>query len=308
MSLSRTLTEFAFPPVAKGEPAPKWNGATFAIGAATRRVVAYDVGESGWSDDLTALHEHASEDGRHFIDIASREAAVEALKGLKAGSLVLEVGVSSGHFIDDLRKARPDLEIIGADYTLGTLQKAAERLGDVPLLQMDLTRASLPDACVDAIVILNVLEHIEDDSAAIRNCFRMLKPGGRLVVEVPAGPWLYDDYDRALMHFRRYTAGDLKRKLKAAGFTIRKFTHLGFFIYPPFAAVKFLGKVLNPKVKATEQDRAKGVSDAIETSSAASPVGTVIMRTERALGGAVRYPFGVRCWAICTRQGAAKAA
>lgn len=304
--MSRTLTEFAFPPTAKGEPAPVWNGAAFAVGPATRRVVAYDVGESGWSDDLTALHEHASEEGRHFIDIASREAAIEALKGLAAGSVVLEVGVSSGHFIDALRKARPDLEIIGADYTLGTLHKAAERLGDVPLLQMDLTRASLPDACVDAIVILNVLEHIEDDRAAIRNCFRMLKLGGRLVVEVPAGPWLYDNYDRALMHFRRYTAGDLKSKLKAAGFHIRKFTHLGFFVYPAFAGVKFLGKMLNPKPKASDSERAKGVTDVIETTSSVSPVGTVVMRTERALGGAVSYPFGVRCWAICTRPAAAK--
>lgn len=301
MPSHQALTDFRFPSAGRDEPAPIWTGSVFAVGSTTRRVVAYDVGESGWNDDLTELHEHASPEGHHFIDVASRKMAVSGLKDLKAGSIVLEVGVSSGHFIDDLRKARPDLKIIGADYTLGTLHKAAKRLEDVPLLQMDLTRSSLPEACVDGIVILNVLEHIEDDVAAIRNCLRMLKPGGVLVVEVPASPWLYDDFDRALMHFRRYTAGGLRRKLRGAGFTIRKLTHVGFFIYPPFASVKFLGKIIKPKHNVDPQRRAEQAAEAIQKSSSFSPAGRLVMGIERSVGRALSYPCGVRCWALCQK-------
>ena len=49
-----------------------------------------------------------------------------------------------------------------------------------------------------------MLEHVEDDQAAIRQVYRILQPGGVAVIEVPAGPDLYDIYDRQLMHHRRY--------------------------------------------------------------------------------------------------------
>ena len=72
----------------------------------------------------------------------------------------------------------------------------------------------------DTIIASNVVEHIEDDRLAIDNCFKMLKPGGRIVILVPAFNWLYNPFDKELGHFRRYTQHSMTALIKAGGFTI----------------------------------------------------------------------------------------
>jgi hypothetical protein len=101
----------------------------------------------------------------------------------------------------------PQARIVGADYTLGTLQKLGQRLYDIPLLHFDLTQCPLPDQSVDVVVLLNVLEHIEDDGAAIAQVHRILRRGG------PSSRCRPDlistiSYDRGLIHFRRYDMVD----------------------------------------------------------------------------------------------------
>jgi hypothetical protein len=63
-----------------------------------------------------------------------------------------------------------------------------------------------------------------------------------LIVEVPAGPSFYDAYDAELHHFRRYTPSGLQEKLTKAGFKVCRKSHLGFVLFPAFAAVKLLNK------------------------------------------------------------------
>jgi hypothetical protein len=95
--------------------------------------------------------------------------------------------------------------------------------------------------------MLNVLEHIENDVLALKKAFQLLKPGGKLIIEVPAGPSLYDAYDAQLQHFRRYSADELLKKLKIAGFDVSRQSHLGAVLFPAFAAVKYLNKLLLKK-------------------------------------------------------------
>ncbi len=64
--------------------------------------------------------------------------------------------------------------------------------------------------------MLNVLEHIRGDALALRQVHRILRPGGVVVIEVSAGPKLYDVYDELLMHHRRYRLPSLARTLRGA--------------------------------------------------------------------------------------------
>ncbi len=108
----------------------------------------------------------------------------------------------------------------------------------MPLLQFDLRDCPLPDNSVDAVLMLNVLEHIDHDGLAMHHVRRVLRPGGVAVIEVPAGPELYDVYDELLMHYRRYTARGLRSLIEGCGLEVVRFTHLGALLYPAFYVVK----------------------------------------------------------------------
>jgi 2-polyprenyl-3-methyl-5-hydroxy-6-metoxy-1,4-benzoquinol methylase len=76
--------------------------------------------------------------------------------------------------------------------------------------------ASLSNA-FDTVVALNVVEHIRNDELAIAHCLQMLKPGGRLVILVPAYRWLYNSFDRELGHYKRYNAKRLSLLMERQG-------------------------------------------------------------------------------------------
>jgi 2-polyprenyl-3-methyl-5-hydroxy-6-metoxy-1,4-benzoquinol methylase len=288
-----TMNDMSFPPVSPGQDVPVWNGRFFVQSSGTTRVLAYEVGESGWSDELTELHESATESGSHFIDVASRRHAVNELRrtlGSRSSS-IMEVGCSAGHLLSDMRAALPHAELTGGDYTLGTLVKLGARMPDVPLVRFNLADSPLHSDAYDAMVLLNVLEHIEDDVTAVRHIARMLKPGGIVVIEVPAGPELFDDYDRELRHFRRYRLPGLCNVIEAAGLQIDRSNYLGALIYPAF----YVAKKLSQSSPKQAGDREKHVTRAIGATSWFNPIGHAIMALERMLSRAVGFPRGIRC-------------
>ena len=194
----------------------------------------HDVSPSGWTDELTYLHE-ATGHSDHFIDVASRDHAVsEIAKSIThTPSVLLEVGASSGFLLAELVQRFPEHRVVGSDYTRSTLDAVAQRLPGVPLVQFDLTKCPLPNDFADVIVLSNVLEHIRDHEAAVAQLFRIVKPGGRVIIEVPAGSSLFDVYDRVLMHERRYDIAGLVTLTTNAGFTIERRSHLGFCCFQP---------------------------------------------------------------------------
>ena len=81
----------------------------------------------------------------------------------------------------------------------------------------------------DAIVAVNVVEHIRDDQALVRRLTALLKPGGKLVIYVPACPFAYGSLDRALGHYRRYTPESLVALLESAGLQTPRPAYMNFF-------------------------------------------------------------------------------
>src|SRR5262245_50973168 len=105
----RGALPFALPALDQGGAAPVWTGTDFVVGDSRCRVLSFKVGESGWSDELTAFHDDTA-GADHFIDIASRRHALAAIQRHVAAPtpVILEVGCSSGHFLRLLRTAMPD--------------------------------------------------------------------------------------------------------------------------------------------------------------------------------------------------------
>lgn len=294
----RKALSFSLPPLEANSPAPLWTGDGFRIGDTLTPVLHYSINNSGWNDDLTEFHEESAGD-QHFIDQASREYALAQLKKHlhEPTATILEVGCSSGFMLEAMQQAFPQATIIGADVVDEPLNKLAEKMPHTPLLRFDLVHCPLPDNSVDAIVMLNVLEHIEDDEAAIGQALRVLKPGGTLIIEVPAGPHLYDAYDKILMHYRRYKLSALTQLLKKQGFQIKKRSHLGVLLYPGFWLVKMLNKKRLTESEATQKQK---VDRAIRNTGR-SLLLTWIMNTELWLGRFIQYPTGIRCLVTCTK-------
>jgi len=152
------------------------------------------------------------------------------------GQRVLEVGCGVGSIIELLG----DRDFIcGIDMEAEVLQYTAGRFPDrdrYDFLQLDFSLLSQSDITAlrekrfDTIVSLNALEHIYDDASALRSMAEIVRPGGHLILLVPAHPRLYGEYDRIEGHFRRYTKSTLTKLLRSAALdscSLRYFNALG---------------------------------------------------------------------------------
>jgi SAM-dependent methyltransferase len=108
----------------------------------------------------------------------------------------------------------------------------------------------IADGAFDAIYTFNVLEHIEDDAAALGRLFAWLRPGGRLLVYVPAFARLFGPMDRKVGHLRRYSRGQLAARVAGAGFDIERIVYvdcLGFAAALAHRAVGNASGTLDPR-------------------------------------------------------------
>ncbi len=97
----------------------------------------------------------------------------------------------------------------------------------------------------DSVFALNVVEHIFDDKLAVSNCYKLLKPGGHLIILVPAYQWLYNDFDKELEHYRRYTRKKLESLFTASDFSV---SHSQYFNAAGIAGWLVSGKMQHHKI------------------------------------------------------------
>jgi SAM-dependent methyltransferase len=143
------------------------------------------------------------------------------------GQTIVEVGAGVGDFSKMLLDCHP-LHLYSfepADNLFPRLQRALAGIENVTPVKGFLDPLAAPEMA-DSVLYVNVLEHIEDDVGELRRARRVLKPGGNLLVFVPALSWLYSPADRRMGHYRRYHKKGLAHLVESAGF---KITHLRYF-------------------------------------------------------------------------------
>lgn len=168
--------------------------------------------------------ELAHRESGYFWNVGRRELIQEVLRRFlpdAAPRRMLDIGCGPG---GNMRALQEFGQVTGLDVAPEALVFAKEQ-GYAELVRGDAEQLPFPDASFDAVTAFDALEHVPSDARALAEAFRVLKPGGAFLVTVPAHPWLFGPHDRSLHHFRRYAAGDLRRKLADAGFQKRFETH-----------------------------------------------------------------------------------
>jgi SAM-dependent methyltransferase len=152
--------------------------------------------------------------------------------GLGPPARVLDAGCGWGVTLEALE--RSGFEAVGLDVS----RRALERL-DAPgrrLVEADLARPLPAEAGpFDAVLALDVIEHLDDDGAVIGRLGSLLKPGGVLVVSVPALPELYSEFDAVQGHRRRYTPGRLRAAFHGAPLAVERLFWWGGWMVPILA-------------------------------------------------------------------------
>jgi SAM-dependent methyltransferase len=187
----------------------------------------------------------------------------------------------------------------GIDIDARPVKKAQERGYDVD--QFDATRPMPFDpGTFDAVTAFDVIEHNEDDMAILADSYRVLKPGGHLIITVPAFMWLWTHNDVLNAHARRYTAGELKWKLGQAGFKVRRVSYNNFFIFPMAASLLLLRRFTDSK-KELASHHVSTEEYQVEMEPASPLVNrilTVVGQVEAKLIRYIDLPFGTSLIAV----------
>ena len=153
---------------------------------------------------------------------------------------LLDVGCGTGFVLEGIRRGRRSLVLAGCDVRLPTLLEARRRSTDIRFFAAD--TSGLPyESEFDVVVALDVLEHIDDDRAALRALRNVVKPGGGVILTVPQHPWLWSDVDDFSRHRRRYVRSDLESKITEAGFDILRLTSI-FAVTLPLVVLSRLSR------------------------------------------------------------------
>ncbi|MBA3676053.1 MAG: class I SAM-dependent methyltransferase [Sphingosinicella sp.] len=186
-------------------------------------------------------------DGLHWWYRARREILARLIErriALPKDARILEIGCGTGHNMLMLRRfgAVDAIEIDPAARALAS-QRLGKPVGDAPLPKLP----GVEDGAYDLVAILDVLEHVGPDREALESIARKLKPGGRILITVPAHPWMWSAHDVVNHHQRRYTMKTLKSVIGRAGLKLDMVSYFNSLLFPLAAAARLAGRITGNK-------------------------------------------------------------
>ena len=229
-------------------------------------------------------------DGSHWWFTARRrilDGLIERIVKPPKDARILELGAGTGHNLVMLSRFG---EVEASELDPIARELASERLGR-PVKEAALPDLSMfPADSYDLIALLDVLEHVPDDKGSLAAIKTRLKPGGALLLTVPANPWMWSAHDAAHHHHRRYRKGQIETLARNAGYEIELLSPFNSLLFPPIAAVRLVGKMTG-----------KDDSDDAMPGDLINKTLDAIFGLERSLIGRVPMPFGVSLVAVLRR-------
>lgn len=236
--------------------------------------------------EMYELHEAHEEThwwfaARRSIVLHMLRRELESTHGTRTPLRLLDVGCGAGGLLAYLREFG---EVTGVDPSAAAVAYASAKGADVRAGTLPEGLPFAAEERFDVITLLDVLEHVEQDEAALAALARLLRPDGLLVVTVPAFPFLWSSHDVVNEHVRRYTRGQLRARLEGAGFDVRTISYYNTTLFLPIAAVRVVRRWLF------------GLSEQGDLGTVPRPVNAALrslFAVERHVIGRLPLPFGV---------------
>jgi SAM-dependent methyltransferase len=240
-------------------------------------------------DALYLQHDVLEED--HWWFVGRRRIVVSVLRSFlphdRGTPRLLDLGCGTGGML----KAFQELgEATGMDSSSFAIERARER--SRCRVEWGMLPEPIPfePMSFDVVTALDVIEHVDDDRAALGAIHTLLRPGGLFVCTVPAFAFLWSGHDEINHHRRRYRRAELRERLLDSGFRIRKLTYFNFLLFVPIALVRLLGRLTRRKGSDFEIP-SRGINAMLER----------IFGAERHLVRLTSLPFGVSLLAVCEK-------
>ena len=194
--------------------------------------------------DIEAYSLMASHEADHWWFVGRRAVlrAVLSRLDLPANARILEAGCGTGGNLYFLKQL--------GDVAAFEPHAAALEISRARHPEVKLEAGALPDALpfaggtFDLVAALDVLEHVDDDAAALDALIALAKPGGHVIISVPTHPILFGSHDRRLHHVRRYDVGELRRMMAQTGCELRYFGAYNTVLAPLAFGLRLAEKVL----------------------------------------------------------------
>jgi len=177
---------------------------------------------------------------RAIVATLIREFVLPLRKGSPSALKILDVGCGTGETTKFLSRFG---EVTGVDTATQAVEFCKKR-GLLDIKRGDAEHLPFKEGSFDLVTMLDLLEHIGNDSQALKEAYRVLKSGGTLLLTVPAHPLLWSEHDIALHHQRRYLKRELRAKVKRAGFKVQKLSFAVTALFLPILGYRLLQRVL----------------------------------------------------------------
>ena len=234
---------------------------------------------------------------RHWWYRGRRRIVLDELArlGLGRDARVLDAGCGSGRLLDELTRFGP---VSGLELDADAVA-VARRRGHEDVHVGAVEQLPWPDETFDLVTCLDVVEHTPDDRATLLELRRVLRPGGWLLVTVPAYQWLWSRHDVVCRHYRRYDRRMLRAAAAEAGFKVERTTSFNTLLLPPAAAVRLAQRLRRRPEDASDEPH---TSDVELTPEWLSPVLELPLRIEAAwLRRGRTLPAGLSLLAVLRR-------
>ncbi len=230
----------------------------------------------------------------HWWFRGRRDIIRRLVQGYDRDSAILEVGCSGGPLLE-LLEAQGFRHAVGIDLVERSVDLCRSR-GRKDVAVADGCRTGFRDNQFELVIASDVLEHIEKPEIGLNEWSRILAPGGRLLVFVPAFQFLWSSHDKLNCHHRRYTKRELKELLKKSGFIIERATYWNFCFFAPAVALRTAEKILGRHQQETKGGQLKKISFIVNKT-----LETVIKLENMVLAAGLNFPFGVSVFAMARK-------